>query len=116
MLLKELISTCSHERVAEAAVMSIGVAFRARIERAARHDGLSVGAYAARAVRAFRANASSDEWHELSLLCAGQDMPILCGLRHILDLDLETRDVDVSTLRRPGGVTKPDYQVGACCG
>lgn len=116
MLLKELISTCSHERVAEAAVFSIGVAFRVRIERTAHRDGLSVGAYAARAVRAFHANASSDEWHELSMLCTGQDMPILYGLRHILDLDLETRDMDVPCLRQPFGVNKPDYQVGAACG
>ncbi|MDB5651051.1 MAG: hypothetical protein JWL62_2571 [Hyphomicrobiales bacterium] len=115
MLLGELISTCSHERVAEAAVISIGAAFYARIRRAARDEDISVGEFAARAVRTFRANAGEEDWHELSEHCVGKDMPILCGLHHILEMALEEREVDVCRLRRPGGATTPDHQVGACC-
>jgi hypothetical protein len=89
MLMKELISTCSHPSVAEAGVVSIGPAFLSRVARAADHENMSVGAYAARAVRRFRTEACAADWAELHELCAGEDMPILRGLHHIVEQAME---------------------------
>ena len=85
MLMKELICSCSHELVAEAGVVSIGPAFIARVAHAAYRENLSIGAYAARAVRRFRTEARAADWEELRDLCAGEDMPILRGLHHIVE-------------------------------
>ena len=92
MLVKELIATCSHECVAEAGVISIGPAFLSRVTRAARRENLSVGAYAARAVRRFRTEARAEDWRELRALCAGEDMPILRGLHAIVERAMEQGD------------------------
>jgi hypothetical protein len=89
MLMKELISTCSHPSVAEAGVVSIGPAFLSRVARVADRENMSVGAYAARAVRRFRTEARSADWEELHELCAGEDMPILRGLHHIVEQAME---------------------------
>ncbi len=85
MLMKELICSCSHDLVAEAGVISIGPAFCARVARAANRENLRMGAYAARAVRRFRAEARAADWEQLHDLCAGEDMPILRGLHHIVE-------------------------------
>lgn len=92
MLMKELISTCSCDPVAEAGVISIGPAFLSRVARAASRENMRVGAYAARAVRRFRAEASAADWEELHELCAGEDMPILRGLHHIVERAMEDGD------------------------
>lgn len=89
MLMKELISTCSHPSIAEAAVVSIGPVFYARVAREAQVEDLTVGEYAARAVRRFHAQASGADWEDLRHLCAREDMPILRGLHHILEIAME---------------------------
>lgn len=89
MLMNELIGTCSCDPVAEAGVTSIGPAFHGRVARAARRENLSVGAYAGRAVRRFRVEASAADWEELRDLCAREDMPILRGLHHIVERAME---------------------------
>lgn len=99
MLLKELISTCSHPSIAEAAVVSIGPVFYARIAREAQREDLSVGEYASRAVRRFSAQASGADWDDLRKLCAGEDMPILRGLHHILEIEMEEGDREDETWR-----------------
>jgi hypothetical protein len=92
MLLKELISTCSHPAIAEAAVVSIGPVFWARVAREAQREDMSVGEYASRAVRRFSAQASGADWEDLRRLCSGEDMPILRGLHHILEIEMEEGD------------------------
>lgn len=114
MLLKELIITCSHEHVAEAAVASIGAPFRKRVERVARSHGISIGKLAAETVRAFRNSASEDDWQELSQVCAGQDMPILCGLHHILETMLEEHEDDLPRRRADGAREGSNSCLGAC--
>jgi hypothetical protein len=92
MLMNELICTCSHEPVAEAGVISIGADFHTRVARAAQRENMRVGAYAARAVRRFRVDAAAADWEDLSDLCAGEDMPILRGLHHIVERAMEHGD------------------------
>lgn len=84
MFMKEMIGSCSLAPVAEAAVMSIGPAFFRRVSDAAEMQGVSIGFYAARAVRIFAARACAQDWQEIHRLCAGQDMPGLCAIQHIL--------------------------------
>ena len=99
MLIKELICTCSHDPVAEAGVISIGPAFLSRVKRAAHRENMSVGAYAARAVRRFHKEASPTDWEALHALCAREDMPILRGLHHIVERDMEECDQEAEGWR-----------------
>jgi len=95
MLLSELVRSCSHEKVAEAAVASIGPGFRRLIEEAARDKGLGVGAFSASLVRSFAYNADEQDWSYLAAQLAGKDMPILAGLRHVLETMLEIGDAEI---------------------
>jgi hypothetical protein len=88
MLLVEIIKTCSHEKVAQAAVASIGSEFQERVETAARERGLRTGIFVAVAVRCFGRTAGDDEWADLARAMERKDMPILSGLRHILEITL----------------------------
>ena len=88
MLLGEIIKTCSHEKVAQAAVASIGADFQQRVERAARERGLRTGIFVALAVRCFGRTAGDEEWADLARAMERKDMPILSGLRHILEATL----------------------------
>ncbi len=88
MLIKELVKTCSDPHVARAAVRSLGANFYSRIEEAATKQGVEVGEFVADAVRQFRTYASEADWMELARATAGRDIPILCGLRHILEASL----------------------------
>lgn len=88
MQLVEIVKTCSHEKVAQAAVASIGSEFQQRIETAARERGLRSGIFVALAVRCFGRTAGDDEWTDLARAMEKKDMPILSGLRHILEVTL----------------------------
>lgn len=99
MLMNELISTCSYDRVAEAGIVSIGPAFLARVSRAAHRENMSVGAFASRAVRRFRNEASAADWADLHAVCAREDMPILRGLHHIVERALEEGDQTAESWR-----------------
>jgi hypothetical protein len=99
MLIGEIIKTCSHEKVAQAAVASIGTEFRQRVERAARERSVRTGVFVAAAVRCFGRTAGDDEWADLARAMERKDMPILCGLRHILEVTLADQ---FPTMRRGG--------------
>jgi hypothetical protein len=86
MLLIEIIKTCSHEKIAQAAVASIGSDFEQFVERAARERGMRTGSFVASTVRCFGHMAGDDEWAGLADAITGKDMPILSGLRHILEV------------------------------
>ena len=92
MLIQEIILTCSHAAVAEAALASMGGSFAAQFETRADALGIEAGALAADAVRRFAKKARG---HELSLLrdaITGHDQPVLAGLRHILEASLLVQD------------------------
>ena len=85
MLCCEIIRTCSHEKVAEAAVLSIGPGFRDRLSLLASASGKSTGAYVAALVRRFGDEATESDLVALNNATAGSDMPVLDGLRFIVD-------------------------------
>lgn len=89
MLCLEIIRTCSHEKVAEAAVRSIGPEFRDRVDLLAAAFDLSAGAYVADLVRRFSEEAGERDMEALSRVIAGSDLPILDGLRWIVEFMID---------------------------
>jgi hypothetical protein len=89
MSIDEIVHTCSNEDVARAAVASIGVSFASRVKSAADSAGVTVGVYAARAVRSFAAVASVGGRSEVASAMARSDQPILRGLEVILSRELD---------------------------
>jgi len=88
-LIAEIIHTCSHERVAHAAVVSMGSAFAGKVGATAGACGLSIGAFTARAVREFDAFSGEAERQAVSKAMDGSDQPILTGLQLILSPIIE---------------------------
>ncbi|MDP2358338.1 MAG: hypothetical protein Q8M31_20080 [Beijerinckiaceae bacterium] len=89
MLRCEIIRTCSHEKVAEAAVLSVGPAFRDRIALLAAASNMRPGVYVATLVRRFRDEASDVEIDGLARIIEGSDMPILEGMRWIVEVMID---------------------------
>jgi hypothetical protein len=83
-LIAEIIHTCSHEKVAQAAVASLGSDFAGKVGATAGAYGLSIGAFTARTVREFETNVGEREKQALRAIMARTDQPILTGLQHIL--------------------------------
>jgi hypothetical protein len=92
MLMDDIFHSCSHEKVAQAAVASIGGAFADRVRQVAAVRGLTPGAFAASAVRRFDRTASGDVRDILRRALRGTDQPVLHGLRLILEPSLENAD------------------------
>jgi len=83
-LIAEIIHSCSHEKVAQAAVASLGPDFAGKVGATADAVGLSIGAFTARTVREFGRNVKEEEKQALRAIMARTDQPILTGLQHIL--------------------------------
>lgn len=90
IVLTELIRSCSHDKVAEAAVASIGPGFRRLIAEAAEARRMPIGAFASSCVHRFAIEADEQDWQEVAARIEGSDMPILAGLRYILEASLPT--------------------------
>lgn len=88
--MKEIINSCSHDAVADAAVQSLGFEFYSRMKLLAGAHQKSAGAYAAHLVRQFAADADEHAWTQLALAVERRDMPVLAGLNFILDMMLQT--------------------------
>jgi hypothetical protein len=89
VLLDEIVHTCSHEKVAQAAVASLGFAFLLRVKRAADQRGVSIGAFTANIVREFGEDARAHERRAIDRAMCKADQPILRGLQTILERQLE---------------------------
>jgi hypothetical protein len=83
-LIAEIIHTCSHEKVAQAAVVSMGSAFAGKVGMSAGACGLSIGAFTAQAVREFGKSSGETERQAIRNAMYGADQPILTGLQLIL--------------------------------
>ena len=92
MIVHEIVVTCSNPHIARAAVASIGGDFAQRFSRDARTRNLSSGHLASRLVRQFARNADVSDWESIDEAARGSDMPILSGLRYILEQSLGASD------------------------
>ena len=97
MMVREILSTCSNPHVARAAVVSIGGDFARRFERDAADRNMSSGTLASRLVRHFVRRADDSDWEGAQAAARNADMPILSGLRFILERGLELDDDDDDT-------------------
>jgi hypothetical protein len=92
MIVREIVSTCSNPHVARAALASIGGDFARRFERDAANRNLSSGTLASTLVRHFVDRASNADWQGVGEATRNADMPILSGLRYILERGVELED------------------------
>lgn len=88
MLVSEIVKSCSNDKVAAAALASIGGPFAARLIAHADSEGLEAGRMAAEMVHQFSQNASARDLQALRSAIVGTDQPVLSGLRHILEAGL----------------------------
>lgn len=89
MSIEEIVHTCSNEKVAQAAVASLGVALASRVRTEADLHGLTMGAYAARVVQEFDETAGAGERRAIRNVMHKADQPVLTGLRCILERRLD---------------------------
>ncbi len=92
MIAHEIVWTCSNPHVADAAIASIGGAFAGWVDAEATRRRLSSGQLAASLVREFRDCAGEGDWQSLSAAIRGTEMPILSGLRYILEHEARMTD------------------------
>lgn len=100
---EEIIHTCSNEKVAQAAVASIGFVFALRVKSAADVHGLSIGDFAARVVREFGRVAGEYERKAVRGAMERSQQPILSGLRAILECKIDADKTLVDNSRPLGG-------------
>jgi hypothetical protein len=101
MMFAEIINTCTNEKVAEAAIASISVAFLNDMRRYADAHDMGVGEYAAGLVRRFKWRASECERKTLNVSMDGSQAPVLAGLRYILETMMKEEDSAGSHPRAP---------------
>ncbi len=81
----EIVRSCSNHKVAEAATKSIGRGFFESAQGWAHVRGMNVGQFAAHCVSEFQQHASEDERKDFHRAVTGVDMPILTGLRFMIE-------------------------------
>lgn len=88
-LIAEIVHTCSNEKVAQAAVASLGSDFAGKVRDKATTYGMTVGAFTANVVLDFHKSVGEAEKEAIRKAMRGADQPILLGLSHILRPALE---------------------------
>ena len=114
MLIGDILHSCANDRVAEAAVTSIGGDFAERVGELARRCDLPVGILVGKLVRQFSAHASERDWRFVLTAMDGEDLPVLCGLRAVVDAAIRRPSVSLqlSTLASEASETGPVWIVG----
>lgn len=84
MLVSDILNSCAHDQVAEAAIASIGGPFAEAVKTRAVATGQSVGEFAAGHVRRFSSDASERDWRDLVAVMRGEDLALLSGFQVVL--------------------------------
>ncbi len=113
MLVGDILHSCGNERVAEAAVVSIGGEFADRLRILAGRCDLSVGDLVGRLVRRFAIEAAERDWRFVISAMDGKDLPVLCGLRAVIDSMMRNplTAVYLATLASEAGDSEPVWSV-----
>jgi hypothetical protein len=111
VLIDEIVHTCSNEKVARAAVASLGFAFASRVKSAADLHCVSIGAFTARVVREFGEDMQCLERRAVDRAMDKADQPILRGLQIILERQLE--EPTLAGRRRDMKLAAPQCGCGA---
>ena len=107
MIVHEIVVTCSNPHIARAAVASIGGEFARQFSRDAASRQLSSGLLASRLVRHFARRAEDSDWEGLGEATRGSELPILSGLRYILERGLEIGGDDKQPEEAPWAAARP---------
>jgi hypothetical protein len=81
---QEVIHTCSNEKVAEAALISLGGAFAKIVDVAAARRGVQLGRFVAELARDFERYMGTCVWARAEQSMRGADQPVLVGLYIVL--------------------------------
>lgn len=100
--IEEIVHTCSNEKVAHAAVASLGFDFASRVRSEAESHGIAMGSFVANIIRDFGEAADAGERKAVYRAMDRTDQPILCGLRFILE----------GRLRMVQGTSSAQWRVG----
>ncbi|MCW6509331.1 hypothetical protein [Lichenifustis flavocetrariae] len=84
MLVTDILHSCAHRHVAEAAIASIGGEFAATVRRRADGEGRSVGDFTSHQVKQFSVRASERDWRSVAAQMRGDDLALLSGLRVVM--------------------------------
>lgn len=84
MLVSDILHSCTHRHVAEAAIASIGGEFAENVRRRALGRGMTIGDFTADRVRCFSGRASERDWRTMQAGMTGEDLALLSGLRVIM--------------------------------
>jgi hypothetical protein len=88
LLLRKIANNCSHARVAEAAVASLGPEFLRFVTFKSAAAQMTVGDYVGWRVRRFARQAPARSLLDLKAATAKADTPVLAGIRHIIEAEL----------------------------
>lgn len=118
MLVSDILHSCGNERVAEAAVISIGGEFADRLRALASRCEITVGDLVGRLVRRFAIEAAEPDWRFVTAAMDGKDLPVLCGLKAIVDTMMRNPStlLHLATLASKAGEDGPLWTVtpGPC--
>ena len=112
-VIPDLLHSCADPCVARAALASIGGAFAERVRKHAGSRDMSAGVFAARSVAEFARRADAAEIAALDRAIDGVDLPLLEGLRTILDRAIG-RYAESGRSWRTARAPAPDSRA-ACC-
>ena len=84
MHIDEVARTCVNDRVAHAAVASIGRNFLSEVTERANADDMSVGAFTAMSVNRFLHHGDEGELRSVIVAMKGSQEPVLAGLHRML--------------------------------
>lgn len=84
MLIEEVARTCVNDRVAHAAVASIGRNFLAEVTKRAKAYDMSAGAFTSMSVNRFLRHGDEGELRSVVIAMKGSQEPVLAGLHRIL--------------------------------
>lgn len=99
MIVADILHSLSDKAVAEAAVVSIGGDFAATMKSQAIRRGTTLGGLTVSLVSGFAIAASERDWRLLTSKMAGQDHPVLVGLRVIVEQMLHRQGIDMPRAR-----------------
>lgn len=98
MIMSDVLHSCTHRQVAEAAIASIGGDFAAAVRLHASGTGQSVGDFTADRVRLFSRRASERDWRHVADKMRGEDLPLLSGLQVVMIRMMEADPLSVKAL------------------
>jgi hypothetical protein len=111
--IEEILHTCSNEKIAQAAVLSLGFDFASRVRSAAEGHGITTGVLVAGIIRDFGKTADADDRRLVTRTMEKTDQPLLVGLRFIVDAYLRANRATADSEWPIGAMLRSRPECGA---